>query len=73
MTLARITPKVGGIPALHTFRCDPCGHVVTEEVPIAARYHRPPTKTWEYRPRREGGKKAKEHFTGLHPVPKTPS
>jgi hypothetical protein len=45
MTLARITPKVGGIPALRTFRCGPCGHVVTEEVPIAARYHRPPAKT----------------------------
>jgi hypothetical protein len=31
MTLARITPKIGPYPELHSFRCDSCQEVVTIE------------------------------------------
>jgi hypothetical protein len=32
MALVRITPKLGGLPELHTFRCEECGEVMTNEV-----------------------------------------
>ena len=34
MTLAKITPKLGGLPELHTFRCEGCGEVMTDEVDV---------------------------------------
>lgn len=33
MELMRTTPRLGGFPALHTFRCQPCDLVFTEEEP----------------------------------------
>jgi len=30
--LACVTPGIGGLPELHTFRCRPCGEVFTEAV-----------------------------------------
>jgi len=30
MKLARVTPRVGGLPELHTFECRPCGVTSTE-------------------------------------------
>ena len=30
MKLARVTPRVGGLPELHTFECRPCGVVLTD-------------------------------------------
>ena len=32
MKLARITPRVGGLPELQTFECRPCGVTFTEAV-----------------------------------------
>jgi hypothetical protein len=32
MKLARITPRVGGLPELQTFECRPCGAVATETI-----------------------------------------
>jgi transposase-like protein len=32
MKLARITPRVGGLPELQSFECRPCGVVLTEAV-----------------------------------------
>ena len=32
MMLARITPRVGGLPELQTFQCRPCGVALTEAV-----------------------------------------
>jgi hypothetical protein len=32
MKLARVTPRVGGLPELHSFECRPCGVVLTEAV-----------------------------------------
>ena len=32
MKLARITPRVGGLPELQTFECRPCGVTLTEAV-----------------------------------------
>jgi hypothetical protein len=32
MKLARTTPRVGGLPELHTFECRPCGVTLTEVV-----------------------------------------
>ena len=34
MALARVTPKLGGLPELHTFRCEECGEVETYEVEV---------------------------------------
>ena len=43
MELARITPRLGGLPELQTFVCRPCGETLTEAVasPVA----RPDTDT----------------------------
>jgi transposase-like protein len=32
MTLARVTPRLGGLPELQTFVCRPCGVTFTEAV-----------------------------------------
>jgi len=32
MELARITPRLGGLPELQTFVCRPCGETLTEAV-----------------------------------------
>jgi hypothetical protein len=32
MRLARVTPRVGGLPELQTFECRPCGAALTEAV-----------------------------------------
>ena len=32
MKLARVTPRVGGLPELQTFECRPCSVVLTEAV-----------------------------------------
>jgi hypothetical protein len=32
MMLARVTPRFGGLPELHTFECRPCGAILTESV-----------------------------------------
>jgi transposase-like protein len=32
MKLARVTPRVGGLPELQSFECRPCGVVFTEAV-----------------------------------------
>ena len=32
MTLARVTPRFGGLPELQTFECRPCGVTLTEAV-----------------------------------------
>jgi hypothetical protein len=32
MRLVRVTPRLGALPELRTFRCTDCGHVVTVEV-----------------------------------------
>jgi hypothetical protein len=38
MKLARVTPRVGGLPELQTFECRPCGVTLTEAVEdLAAR------------------------------------
>jgi uncharacterized Zn finger protein len=30
MALVRTVPKVGGLPELHTYHCEACGHVTTK-------------------------------------------
>jgi transposase-like protein len=32
MKLARVTPRVGGLPELQSFECRPCGVVLTEAI-----------------------------------------
>jgi transposase-like protein len=32
MTLARVTPRLGGLPELQTFECRPCGAILTQSV-----------------------------------------
>jgi hypothetical protein len=32
MKLARVTPRVGGLPELQTFECRPCGVALTDAV-----------------------------------------
>jgi len=39
MKLARVTPRLGGLPELQTFECRPCGVTLTEAV--EDRYARP--------------------------------
>lgn len=34
MNLARVTPRVGGLPELQTFECRPCGAALTEAVEV---------------------------------------
>jgi hypothetical protein len=36
MTLVRVTPRVGGLPELGTYRCDGCNDVQTVERPASA-------------------------------------
>ena len=42
MALARVTPKLGGLPELRTFRCEDCGEVETYEVQVSTGHAVPP-------------------------------